>query len=194
MTYAPSLFRLLRIAQVRSQVRNFYCLIFTFSGTHPFQLPELQHQHDEAIMQAYVSKDLEIEQLKTNAQQEWEVRKHEAALDLALMVQEDRHGSHSEQWVNKDTLVATKAALLEGTGGIILSDDTHQTLVLSVSISVGYIPGYVFFISFPGCSRVCSRFIFLISTSIFHRLSGTCSWQMNSKAVRSRCAKRLYHA
>ena len=99
-------------------------------------------------MQAYVSKDLEIEQLKADAQKEWEVRKHEAAPDLVLMVQADLHGGHSEQKVGKDTLVATQAALLEGTGGILLSNDAHQTLVLSVSISVGYVPRYVFFISF----------------------------------------------
>ena len=105
-------------------------------------MEELRARHDEAIMRIYLSRDLEVEQLKAEAQKEWEERKHEASPDLALLIQADFHAGKSEQWFGKETLRMTEASLLEATGGIQLSDESRQTLVLSVSI-LKYVPEYM---------------------------------------------------
>ena len=117
------------------------------------QLPELRAHHDEAIMRTYVSRDLEVEQLKEEANRQWEEWKHEAAPDLALMIQADLHQGKSEQRVGKETLRLTEASLLEAMGGIQLSDDARQTLILGVSIPE-YVPGYTIFGNGFPCSRV----------------------------------------
>ena len=80
-----------------------------------------------------MSKDLEIEELKTAAQKEWEERGREAAPDLALMTAADIHGEKTEQRLGKDTLLATQASLLKATGDIAISDDSRQHLLMSVS-------------------------------------------------------------
>ena len=74
---------LLLLAQSRSRERPF-CLISCNIPEYVlvliiffFQLPELRAQHDVAIMAAYASKDLEIEELKTEAQQQWEELRYE---------------------------------------------------------------------------------------------------------------------
>ena len=84
-------------------------------------------------MKAYMSKDLEIEELKTAAQKEWEERGREAAPDLALMTAADIHGKKTEQQLGKATLLATQASLLKATGDIAISDDSRQHLLMSVS-------------------------------------------------------------
>ena len=52
-------------------------------------------------MQMYLSKDLEVEQMKEDAAREWEERKHEASPDLALLVKADLHSGVSEQTSGK---------------------------------------------------------------------------------------------
>ena len=108
-------------------------------------MPELHTQHDKAVMWAYCSHDLEVEEIKEEGKKEWEAQKHEAAPDLALLVQADLHSGKSEQWLGKETLKLTQASLLEATGGILLSDNARQALILGV------------------CSRVHIRFSFSIS-------------------------------
>ena len=98
-----------------------------------FQLPELKAQHDKAIMRAYFSKDLDIAELKSSAQKEWEERDHEAEPDLALLTQADIHGNRSEQSLGRDTLVTTQGDLLKMTGETTLSEESRQLLLLSVS-------------------------------------------------------------
>ena len=83
-------------------------------------------------MWAYCSHDLEVEEIKEEAKKEWEARKHEAALNLTLLVQADLHSGKSEQQLGKETLKLTQAFLLEATGCILLSDDTRQALILGV--------------------------------------------------------------
>ena len=95
-------------------------------------MPELWAQHDKAIMLAYCSHDLEVEEIKEEAKKEWEAWKHEAAPDLALLIQADLHNGKSEQCLGKEILKLTKASLLEATGGILLSDDARQALILGV--------------------------------------------------------------
>ena len=99
-------------------------------------MPELRARHDEAVMRMYLSKDLEVEQMKEDAAREWEERKHKASPDLTLLVKADLHSGVSEQQVGKETLRLTQVSLLEATGGFLLSSDTRQTLVLGVRISV----------------------------------------------------------
>ena len=108
-----------------------------------FQLPELRAQHDVAIMAAYASKDLEIEELKTEAQRQWEERDMKASPDLGLMTKADIHGSKTEQGLGRETLVDTQASLLEATGASTLTDESRQYLLLSVS--VGNVLEYAFF-------------------------------------------------
>ena len=98
-----------------------------------FQLPELRKQHDIAIMKTYMSKDLEIEELKLVVQKEWEEHGREAAPDLAPMTMADIHGEKTEQQLGRDTLLATQASLLKATGDIAISDDSQQHLLMSVS-------------------------------------------------------------
>ena len=70
-----------------------------------------------------MSKDLEIEELKSVAQKESEEHAREAAPDLALMTAADIHGEKTQQRLGKDTLLATQASLLKATGDITISDD-----------------------------------------------------------------------
>ena len=79
-----------------------------------------------------MSKDLEVEDLKWQAQKEWEERGHEAGPDLALLTRADINGGKSEQWVGKETLLATQASLVEATGDTTLSEESRQLLLLSV--------------------------------------------------------------
>ena len=48
-------------------------------------------------MKSYLSKDMDIAELKTAAKKEWEERGKDAEPDLALMTQADIHGERSEQ-------------------------------------------------------------------------------------------------
>ena len=75
------------------------------------QLPELKAQHDKAIAQAYLSKDLEIEELKQQAQQQWVECGQQAIPDLAILTQANIHGARTEQRVGKETLLATQASI-----------------------------------------------------------------------------------
>ena len=84
-------------------------------------------------MRAYFSKDLDIAELKSSAQKEWEERGHEAEPDLALLTQADIHGDRSEQGLGRDTLVTTQGDLLKMTGETTLSEESRQLLLLSVS-------------------------------------------------------------
>ena len=104
---------------------------------HPlvFQMPELQAQHDKAIMRTYVSKEADVETLKEEARWEWELRKHELAPDLALLIDADLKAGRSELKVGKESLRLTEASLLEATGRVLLSDEARQLLVMGVSIS-----------------------------------------------------------
>ena len=84
-------------------------------------------------MKAYFSKDLDIAELKSSAQKEWEERGHKAEPDLALLTQVDIHGNRSEQGLGRDTLVTTQGDLLKMTGETNLSEESRQLLLLSVS-------------------------------------------------------------
>ena len=95
-------------------------------------MPELSAQHDKAIMRAYCSHDLEVEEINEEVKREWEAQKHEAAPDLALLIQADLHSGKSEQRLRKETLKLTQVSLLEVTGSILLSDDARQALILGV--------------------------------------------------------------
>ena len=110
-------------------------------------------------MKAYLSKDMDIAELKTAAQKEWEERGKDAEPDLALMTQADIHGERSEQQLGRETLAVSQEALMRATGDTTLTEDTRQILMLSVSIFslflrersrvcqslklFGLIPGYV---------------------------------------------------
>ena len=100
-------------------------------------------------MAAYASKDLDIVELKSQAQQEWEARDHQAAPDLALMTHADIHGTRMEQQLGRETLVSTQAGLMEATGASTLSDESCQLLLLRVSTLLlypsGNFLGYVVF-------------------------------------------------
>ena len=85
-------------------------------------------------MRAYFSKDLDIAELKSLAQHQWEERGHEAEPDLTLLTQANIHGEKSEQGLERDTLVTTEADLIKATGETTLSDESRQLLLLSVSI------------------------------------------------------------
>ena len=118
-----------------------YDLLFSFAvGSwvlylrFTFRCPELRARHDEAVMRAYISREKEVEQLQAEAQAEWEARKDEPVADLALLVQADLHGHRSEQRLGKESLQMTQASLLEATGGLLLSDDARQVLVVGVSL------------------------------------------------------------
>ena len=124
-------------------------------------MPELQAQHDKAIMWAYCSCDLEVEEIKKEVKKEWEAWKHEATPNLALLIQANLHSGKSEQRLGKETLKLTQASFLEATGSILLSDDARQALILGV------------------CSQVRIRFSFSIQflgtfpmtkSYFFHRL------------------------
>ena len=118
---------------------------------HPlvFQMPELQAQHNKAIMLTYVSKEADVEALKEEARWEWELRKHEPAPDLVLLVDANLKAVQSELKVGKESLRLTEASLLEATGGVLLSDEARQLLLMGVSIStthfLGNVPEYPFF-------------------------------------------------
>ena len=84
-------------------------------------------------MAAYASKDLDIVELKSEAQKQWEERDFKAAPDLALMTRADIHGARSEQQLGRETLIATQSDLQEATGMTTLSDESRQLLLLSVS-------------------------------------------------------------
>ena len=98
-------------------------------------------------MAAYASKDLDIVELKSQAQQEWEARDRQAAPDLAVMICADIHGTRTEQQLGRETLVSTQACLMEATGASTLSDESRQLLLLSVST--------LFTVSIRERSRVC---------------------------------------
>ena len=83
-------------------------------------------------MRAYCSHNLEVEEIKAEAMKEWEAWKHEAAPNLALLILANLHSGKSEQWLGKETLKLTQASLLEVTGGILLSDNARQALILGV--------------------------------------------------------------
>ena len=104
--------------------------------------------HDKAIMRAYLSKDMDITELKTAAQKEWEDRGKDAEPDLALM-QADIHGERSEQQLGRETLTVSQEALMRATGDTTLTEDTRQILMPSVSNS---------FLFFRERSRVCHSF------------------------------------
>ena len=110
-------------------------------------MPELLAQHDKAIMRTYMSKEADIEALKEEARQEWELRKHEPAPDLALLMDADLKAGRRKLRVGKETLRLTQASLLEATGGALLSDEAHQLLVMGVSPfvtpSTGNVLGYL---------------------------------------------------
>ena len=82
---------------------------------------ELRALHDNAIMKAYLSKDLDIIELKTAAQKEWEERGREAEPDLALLTQADVHGEKSEQQLGRETLTTTQESLMRVTGDTTLT-------------------------------------------------------------------------
>ena len=90
-----------------------------------------------------------MEALKEEARREWELRKHEPAPDLALLVDADLKAGRSELKVGKESLRLTEASLLEATGGVLLSDEARQLLVMGVSVSTtrlhGNVPEYLFF-------------------------------------------------
>ena len=121
-------------------------------------MPELQAQHEKAIMRAYCSRKLEVEEIKEEAKKEWEAHKHEAAPDLALLIQADLHYGNSEQWLGKETLKLTQASLLEATGGILLSDDARQALILWVHSRVRI--QFSFSIQFPGTFLMTKSYFF----------------------------------
>ena len=100
-----------------------------------FQMPELRARHDEVVMRSYVSREKDIEELKAAAQAEWEARKDEPVADLASLIEADLHGHKSEQRLGKESLQMTQASLLEATGGLLLTDDARQLLVMGVSLS-----------------------------------------------------------
>ena len=110
-------------------------------------------------MAAYASKDLDIVELKSEAQKQWEERDFKAAPDLALMTRADIHGARSEQQLGRETLIATQSDLQEATGMTTLSDESRQLLLLSVSFPY----------RFRARSRVC---LFLLLQSSY---SGTFS-------------------
>ena len=89
--------------------------------------------HDEAIAAAYCSKDAEIEQLKADAVAEWQKRGRKAVPDLALMTKADLHGDKSELKVGRETLLGTQNIMQNLTGSNLLTDESKQLLVLSVS-------------------------------------------------------------
>ena len=99
-------------------------------------------------MQAYCSHDLEVEEIKEEVKKEWEAWKHEAAPNLALLVQADLYSGKSEQGLGKETLKLTQASLLEVTGSILLSDNARQALILGVCSRVHI--QFSFFYSVPG--------------------------------------------
>ena len=118
-------------------------------------------------MAAYASKDLDIVELKSQAQQEWEARDRLAAPNLALMTRADIHGSRTEQQLGRETLVSTQAGLMEATGASTLSDESRQLLLLSVStlftVSIlGNVLGYVVFNPLFSLTRVRSLFLRLL--------------------------------
>ena len=106
-------------------------------------MPELQAQHDKAIMRTYMSKGANVEALKEEARWEWELRKHEPAPDLALLVDADLKAGRSELKVGKESLRLTEVSLLEATGGVLLSDEARQLLVMGVSVSATRLCGNV---------------------------------------------------
>ena len=63
-----------------------------------FQLPELRAQHNVAIREAYTCHGLDLQELITGAQKQWEERDKTPTPDLALMTKADIHGQQSEQW------------------------------------------------------------------------------------------------
>ena len=87
-----------------------------------------------AIQEAYTRHDLDLQELISGAQKQWEERDKTPAPDLALMTKADIHGRQSEQRFGRDTLVATQASLLKATGETTISDDSRQYLMMSVSI------------------------------------------------------------
>ena len=105
-------------------------------------------------MRTYLSKDLEVEQMKEDVAREWEEHKHEASPDLVLLINADLHSGVSEQQAGKETLRLTQASLLEATGGLLLSDDACQTLIVGVRTSLQVRsrvpPGFHFLCLFPG--------------------------------------------
>ena len=138
-------------------------------------------------MKAYVSWEADVEQLKAEAQAEWETWKDESIADLALLIQADLHGRKSEQRLGKESLQMTQASLLEATGGILLSDDARQVLVIGVSLFSGNVPEYVLFLfliyAFPSTfSQPFAIFIF--------RLYVTFSWPMRLRGRLSNSVSR----
>ena len=132
-------------------------------------------------MQAYCSCNLEVEEIKEEAKKEWEAQKHEAVPDLALLIQANLHSGKSEQQLGKETLKLTQASLLEATGGILLSDDARQALILGVRSRVHI--QFFFSIQFPG--------MFLMTKSyFFRRLYEIYNFQMSWKAEPSISGKR----
>ena len=117
-------------------------------------------------MWAYCSRDLEVEEIKEEAKKEWEARKHEAAPDLALLIQADLHSGKSEQWLGKETFKLTQASLLEATGGILLSDNARQALILGVRSQV-YIR-FSFSIQFPGMFLMTKSYFFCSLYEIYN--------------------------
>ena len=117
-------------------------------------------------MAAYASKDLDIAELKSQAQQEWEARDRQAAPDLALMTRADIHGSRTEQQLERETLVSTQAGLMEATGASTLSDESRQLLLLSVSTLLlypsGNVLGYVVSNHLSSPTRVRSLLLWLL--------------------------------
>ena len=117
-------------------------------------------------MAAYASKDLDIAELKSQAQQEWEARDRQAAPDLALMTRADIHRSRTEQQLGRETLVSTQASLMEATGASTLSDGSRQLLLLSVSTLLlypsGNVLGYVVSNPLSSPTRVCSLLLWLL--------------------------------
>ena len=112
-------------------------------------------------MAAYSSKDLDIIELKLEAQKQWEERDFKAAPDLGFMTCADIHGARSEQQLGRETLIATQSDLQEATGMTTLSDESRQLLLLSVSspdiILSEYVLEYVFFFFDRTHTRVCSH-------------------------------------
>ena len=98
-----------------------------------FQLPKLQAKHDEAVHIAYSHHDLDIEELRAAAQQEWEQRGDAVIPDVASMVKADVHGHKTEQRLGCDMVLSTQANTLKMTGESTLAEDSRQYLIMSVS-------------------------------------------------------------
>ena len=96
-------------------------------------------------MQAYVNKDLDVDELKKQAKQQWEARGHVAEPDLGLMTRADIHGDKSELRSGHDALIATQAEIQSMTGSTTLTEESRQYLLTSVSAPFsGTFPGTFF--------------------------------------------------